>query len=395
MSRKRPRIVGPSLPHESDAEITKKRLKPADPAPETAEDLLGLLDLSRLGSESDISVGFGAIAREMLLEYRLTLTCGDIATEYDILELEFYLYKPGCHEDPFTHGADEQKRSGNWYFHKVPRRSPLPANPIASTSAAGGYRGGTRKGLDLTFGMPSVVRSPYFSNDGSSQACSAEANTVGGILLRTIQRVSDGGVISGPSLVVDEILRLTGAPAIAVLIKEKWKGNICAFHTPSSASESREAHLRLHRRPRSSAKDKPTVYSSPRIGLDLSNPETTASLDHPRVVYMPKAYRYFTSPHLLTSNGRPQTLYGLYRQLSLLQEYSRDEARMSEELTALTSLKPQSVAKYLADYKSGYESGHLQSFVATAGKGASASPAAYLRMMGTLQRMSEEAALPV
>ena len=39
------------------------------------------------------------------------------------------------------------------YFHRAPRRAntdPL----VPSTTAAGGYRGGTRKGLDLTFGGP-------------------------------------------------------------------------------------------------------------------------------------------------------------------------------------------------------------------------------------------------
>ena len=34
---------------------------------------------------------------------------------FAILELEFYLYKTGCHEDPFTHGTEEQRLSGRWY----------------------------------------------------------------------------------------------------------------------------------------------------------------------------------------------------------------------------------------------------------------------------------------
>ncbi|KZT29538.1 hypothetical protein NEOLEDRAFT_1154003 [Neolentinus lepideus HHB14362 ss-1] len=363
-------------------------------APETPEDLLRLLDLSSLTSEVDISARFRDIAKALLLEYRICLRCGEVATEFDVLELEFYLYKPGCHEDPFTHGADEQKHSGNWYFHKVPRRSPLPPKPTASTSAAGGYRGGTRKGLDLTFGTPRPVRSPYFSADSSSRLSSpTEADIVGGILLRTIQRVSDGTVVSGPSLLVDEILRLSEASSIASLVKDKWNTDIFAFHPPSSASKFREADLYLHRRPISAHKDRPIVYTSPRVGLDLSNLETTDSLDHPRVMYMPKPYRYLTHPHLLTSNGRPQTLYGLYQGMSLLSDYAQDESRVAQELAKLTGLKQSSVVKYLSDYKQGYECGKLRSFIGAAGKGASSSPATYLRMMGTLRRMSGQEAI--
>ena len=39
--------------------------------------------------------------------------------EYDILEIEFYLLKEGCHEDPYTHGAEEQRSSGRWYVSLV------------------------------------------------------------------------------------------------------------------------------------------------------------------------------------------------------------------------------------------------------------------------------------
>jgi hypothetical protein len=28
--------------------------------------------------------------------------------------MEFYLQKAKCHEDPFTHGSEEQKVSGRW-----------------------------------------------------------------------------------------------------------------------------------------------------------------------------------------------------------------------------------------------------------------------------------------
>ena len=37
-----------------------------------------------------------------------------LKVDYEIIELEFYLQKSGLHEDPFTHGSDEQRQSGRW-----------------------------------------------------------------------------------------------------------------------------------------------------------------------------------------------------------------------------------------------------------------------------------------
>ena len=51
------------------------------------------------------------------------------------VEVEFY-YKGEGHPDPFTHGDALQLETGRWYFHRT----------------AGVYRGGSFKGLDLTFG---------------------------------------------------------------------------------------------------------------------------------------------------------------------------------------------------------------------------------------------------
>jgi hypothetical protein len=78
-------------------------------------DLEKLLDLSSLSDGLDISNRFGDIANALLCDFSLSLTCGEAATELEILELEFYLQKSGCHEDPFTHGSEEQKRSGRWF----------------------------------------------------------------------------------------------------------------------------------------------------------------------------------------------------------------------------------------------------------------------------------------
>ena len=74
-----------------------------------------LLDFSSLNLASDICNRFDQVANALLFDFRLTLTCGDVETQFEILEMEFYLQKSHCHEDPFTHGSEEQKTSGRWY----------------------------------------------------------------------------------------------------------------------------------------------------------------------------------------------------------------------------------------------------------------------------------------
>jgi hypothetical protein len=73
-----------------------------------------LLDLSSLNHISDISNRFDQLANALLYNFRLTLTCADIQTQFEILEMEFYFHKFDCHEDPFTHDSEEQKTTGRW-----------------------------------------------------------------------------------------------------------------------------------------------------------------------------------------------------------------------------------------------------------------------------------------
>lgn len=77
--------------------------------------LAELLDFSTLSSDLDINIRFEQLAEALLSEYSLILEHGDTQTEFEVLELEFYLQKFGVHEDPFTHGSDEQRYSGRWY----------------------------------------------------------------------------------------------------------------------------------------------------------------------------------------------------------------------------------------------------------------------------------------
>lgn len=75
------------------------------------------LDLTALDSPQAISDRFDELARLLMLSHVVHLhTPGSPPkdVEYEILELEFYLHKPGCHADPFTHRSAEQRKSGQW-----------------------------------------------------------------------------------------------------------------------------------------------------------------------------------------------------------------------------------------------------------------------------------------
>jgi ATP-dependent exoDNAse (exonuclease V) beta subunit len=89
-------------------------------------DLLQLLDFSALDKPSDISDRFDRVANALLHNYVLVVRCGKVETEFRILELEFYLQKSECHEDPFTHGSEEQKICGRWCVVHFPSLAKSP-----------------------------------------------------------------------------------------------------------------------------------------------------------------------------------------------------------------------------------------------------------------------------
>ena len=105
------------------------------------------------------------------------------ANEYRICEIEFYAYSE-AHQDPYTHRHPEQLEFGNWYFHQV------------KTKTGYSYKGGNYKGLDLTLG------------DGKSFV---------GVLIRSLESQSTGQRIDGPSLVVDEILKVFELDSVAAI----------------------------------------------------------------------------------------------------------------------------------------------------------------------------------
>ena len=238
-----------------------------------------------------------------------------------------------------------------------------------------------------------VVPAPQNSNPPEHKV--EEQLVCGGILLRSLRELGPNGkVISGPSLLVDHIVNLSGASSISDLVENKWAGDTFAF-----ISGKDERSTKLFLRPvsepssiSSNSRAASTIYFSPRIGLDLSHPGTTYPEIlplHPRIQFLPKPYRFFTHPEELVANGRPQTFLGV---LSLCISTNSDftealkKPLLIQEIAALMALKEPTCAKYLAEYVAGREGGVdlLKSFVGPKGKGASSSPSSYLRMMGAL-----------
>ncbi|KAG5342940.1 hypothetical protein C0989_005889 [Termitomyces sp. Mn162] len=313
--------------------------------------LLQSLDFSALNSTSAISERFDHLGRSLIHDFHLVVKSSNEETVFEILELEFYLRKDGCHEDPFTHDSTRS---------------------LTSLTA---YRGGSRKGLDITIGdPPPTTLSPYFNQAMAPN----QGSTRGGALLRSLRRVPDNKVVSGPSLLVDEILRLSKAADILELVEQKWAGDTSVFG-------SRPTSLFLRAKAPSS-QPKPTVYRSPRIGLDLSHPGTTASSSHPRVVFLTRPYRYISCPECLTSKGRPQTFLGVLQSCldTICAGHDLASKHVLNELMRITGLGEKTASRYLEYYKNGLKSGKLKNFVGPQGKGASSSPAIYLQMMGTL-----------
>ncbi len=104
------------------------------------------------------------------------------SNKFRLLEIEFY-FCCESHPDPYVHCNSEQLNHDTLYFH--------------SGKYPGSYKGGTFKGVDLTFG-------------NSDCYC--------GILLRSMQNIETGEVIEGPCNFVNRMLLEFGAGSIAELV---------------------------------------------------------------------------------------------------------------------------------------------------------------------------------
>ncbi|GJJ14512.1 hypothetical protein Clacol_008776 [Clathrus columnatus] len=381
----------------------------------SSSSLSDALDFSNIKTSSGINERFSELAESLLLHHNLCIEYIDNYDhddarssteifEFQLLEIEFYLYSPNVHEDPFCHGHVNQTKAGQWYFHRAGKGKPGVQKSESETSTStGGYRGGTRKGVDLTFGNP-VVTSPFFPVSSSP--------IYGGILLRSMRSLDDSKkdnvVISGPSLLVDRILQLTRSESIAQLVNHKLKGHLSAFNNspaagllPASSSSNektvnlyfRECTSLHHRSPRTVIT---TIERSPRVGLELSHSSVSPIAADPRVSFIGKMYRYFIHPNLLKSSHRYYNLiYHLSRRdfINHLEEQGEPlakdlMARFEKEKGTSTIISNRVILeKYSTAFNDGYRKHDLRNFVGSSGKGVSSNPLKYLKMMGVLCRL--------
>lgn len=112
-----------------------------------------------------------------ILNYTLLMINGK---PHRICEIEFYLNSPS-HPDSYVHGHVDQTKNGTWYFHR---------------HGNGTYKNGTFRSMDLVLGS---------------------GNTYAAVLFRSIIDIEQKKMISGPCLLVNHILALTGVDSILTL----------------------------------------------------------------------------------------------------------------------------------------------------------------------------------
>ncbi|KAI8872669.1 hypothetical protein GQ42DRAFT_161108 [Ramicandelaber brevisporus] len=277
---------------------------------------------------------------------------------YRIEEVEFYIHdedteasKP-FHVDPFAHAHILQRQHLMWYFHRTGKTDKHS------------YKAASRKGMDITLGYQFVRKAQTDGNnsngdndhedgngdkDDDASDNSAEMmkevecpNRVvhTGVLIRAIRRVYDKkvdyaskeGLIEGPSLVVDELLRATGYSNIADLVSKGLAGDISAQQSPldpirfvdetlsslrleyeaESASSSSSAASA------SSSSASASIFSGPRVGLFLNSAKGVDA----QIRFVGRNYRFYRNPQVL-DKGRVQTAFGAM--LHTLNQHQKDD----------------------------------------------------------------------
>ena len=234
-----------------------------------------LRQITKLSAEN-ISGAFDAAADQLLNHTDFCV----FGRRCRLLEIEFYLYC-AAHPDPFAHCHETQRRFGYWYFHRVGK----------------GYRNGSFKGLDLTFGGE---------------------DSFGGVLIRSLAD-EQGTVVCGPSLCVDFLIAASGDQSVRALAERVGE---------TSAVEG-DSPLRLEV---ASEPNSETVYSSARVGLSMAGlPE-----GHDGERYLHRRYRYLLRPRAI-KKGRSLLIQGMHRSgLSV------------DRIRALTGSPRKSIEKHIA-----------------------------------------------
>lgn len=169
---------------------------------------------------------------------------------YRLVEIEFYACGE-THPDPFTHCDEMQLETARWYFHRT----------------GGEYRGGSFKGMDITFGPEG-----YY----------------GGILIRSIEAITAPGeeevFISGPSLCVDHVIAQCYAGSVSHLASLLYDRSVVC-----------EDPARLLRLESSEDVEKRDLVMTPRFGLYLKRGDGKDVPEEKRYSrYVMREYRYIS-----------------------------------------------------------------------------------------------------
>ena len=233
--------------------------------------------------EATVTAWFDRIAAQLLCSTRL-----DVAgAPHRLTEIEFYYYDARHHPDPFTHRDPVQFGIGRWYFHKT----------------GGTYRGGSFKGIDLTFG-----------SEGAS----------GGVLIRGLER-PDGTLVDGPSLCVDHLVAASGHTTVAAL-DAAIAGRLAWDISSKNPLPLRETEAESR-----------TLLSTARIGLALrrSKPDP----EGPR--YVVRRYRHLSEPRRI-AKGKAHAVLALHI-----------DGTPPAQIHALTGCPLPTVTRHIADFEAG------------------------------------------
>ncbi|MCA9175591.1 MAG: hypothetical protein KDB14_13995 [Planctomycetales bacterium] len=291
------------------------RMPPMPPMPTVMETLcLGQTAL-RIADAKRRSLVLHDVARSLLTETRLN-ACGSVAR---IVEIELYCCSDAA-PDPFAHCHPLQGETGRWYLHRV----------------GAGYRGGSFKGIDITFGA-----------DGG----------FGGVLIRGLE-VCGGKtsqIVDGPSLCVDWLMRAAGVSSPRELDE---RVGLCRVDDPAAALRlelvvGRDSSLgphkgRLRWRPdrstgphkgrlrwRPDRSTEPTrIWSTARVGLALRHGVETPT-------WWAARQRFLTEPRRIRK-GRPQLIIALHQ-----------DHVAAEEIALLTGTPLRVVNRYLSWHEAG------------------------------------------
>ncbi|KAF7731276.1 hypothetical protein EC973_000692 [Apophysomyces ossiformis] len=230
---------------------------------------------------------------------------------YEILEVEAYLAAPH-HVDPFCHAHPLQYRSGYWYFHHI--------------GMSKGFRGGTRKGVDITIGRDDERRS------------------AGGLLIRAIIERDSRRVIEGPSLVVDEILKGLKYTNIKDLVHKQWldhkQEGVCWSENSGFYLKAKLSNENRPVKRRKLDENEVKIYASCRVGLGLTNSHPSTAT---RLSYVGRRYRYIMQPQVL-KKGMIWTIFDmLHSSISI------------DKIQSLTGVKMKALEKYRQEYLKGQE----------------------------------------